>query len=201
MQLREDPLDVRSDCFAANHEPLGDLPLVQPVGQQLQHLALPRRQRAVVTVASTLRQPAQKHANPCQQLLRCERLHEIVVASQEKTRYAIQRIRAIARDEQNHRRRALLVANSSAYLVTGKSREVHLQDNQVRLFPPDEIDCLEAEAGLRRRIAGLTKKADDMRAQVLVAVDDEQMAAVPLTRGHLALPFSGAAIRGAATSG
>src|SRR5215213_11931961 len=45
-ELAEDVGDVAVDGVLAQHEPLGDLPVGEALGDELEHLALPRAERA-----------------------------------------------------------------------------------------------------------------------------------------------------------
>jgi hypothetical protein len=85
----------------------------------------------------------------------------------------------------------VLVTDALADLVSREHGELYVKHDQIGLFEANELKGLAAAARVRGRISRLTRDLDDERAQGLIIVDDEKMAAVPLTHGHSSSGFRG----------
>src|SRR5512133_3669495 len=56
VQLAQDVVDVALDRALADHEPLGDVDVVQPLRHQLQHLSLPGAESLIELFGAVLQQ-------------------------------------------------------------------------------------------------------------------------------------------------
>jgi hypothetical protein len=92
-ELDEDVVDVRRNCLAADRELAGDLLRRPAVCEQPQHLELALREirggrRLLLAVGVVLDEPI--HAR--EQLVRIERLHDVVVGAEPQTRDSVERL-------------------------------------------------------------------------------------------------------------
>ena len=101
VELPENVLDVGSDGLRADEQAVGDLVLVQAVGQQEDDLALARRRgRASWSAGELVRRGERgKPADARDELARVEGLCQIVVAADEQAGAAIEGLDALAGDE------------------------------------------------------------------------------------------------------
>jgi hypothetical protein len=92
VELLEDPLDVRSHGCRADDEPACDRGLVVAVGEEAQDLELALRQvgnaRALCRVGLG-RRPLDEPAHARDELVRVDRLQDVVVAADEQARDAL----------------------------------------------------------------------------------------------------------------
>ena len=87
VELAEDPLDVRRDRLRADHEPVGDLGLREPFREEAQDLALPRGQAVGgrPILSAQLRGAGQRPPHTGEELLRHERLDDVVVGPDDRS--------------------------------------------------------------------------------------------------------------------
>jgi hypothetical protein len=102
-ELLQHPLDVTPDRLGTDEEPLGDLRLGQPTGQQLQHLSLTTRQRfndrfAFVVLARWDARMAKCAPNSRKELTLVEGLHDVVVGAEQKPSNPVVRLGPVARE-------------------------------------------------------------------------------------------------------
>ena len=95
-----------STVFGADHEPAGDCALVEPFGQHSQHVRLAWRERRADQCPRTVHlvSPPQEQAHALDELVRGQRLGQVVVASDEQTRDAIERLGPLPGNEEDRDR-------------------------------------------------------------------------------------------------
>ena len=182
VEFPEDVLDVRADGLRADHERAAISGCVRPSPSSRRTWSSrgdrPRpRPRSRATVSHE-----QAHAG--EQLVRVERLHEVVVGSHPEPGDAVERLHAGPGHEHDRERPVLRLAQPPADLVAGEPRETDVQEDDVGVARRRESERLLPGARLERLVLGVGEQVRHQRAQAVVVVDDQDrrvlsLAAVP----------------------
>jgi hypothetical protein len=132
IELRENPLDVRSDRLRADDEVLRDLRLPEPVCEQPKDLGLASRKRAGSLFVHGER-GRRSHVPPDarEELVRGERLDHVVGADQEAGG-AVERIGPLAGEEEDGQPGSERVLELPTDLVAADPRQLHVEDDEAR---------------------------------------------------------------------
>jgi hypothetical protein len=145
------------------------------VGEKLETLELTVRHaegRAFpLGVGGVLAADESVHAG--QQLVRVERLHDVVVAAEAEAGDPIERLRAHARDEDDRQPLAELGAQLAADVVAAHAREVDVQEDEARPLQQGRAECVFPRRRLADGIAPAPEHLHYESAKALVVIDNE----------------------------
>src|SRR5262249_22151401 len=135
LQLGQDSLDVSGDGLRADHEPVGDFLLLEPIGEQPQDLMLPWAQVVYPTgrsraMGASRRGTQQAAADSSDHLLWIHRLDQIVVGSDRYADHTVKRLRSAPRDEENRKQLSELQPEGTADLEAAQPREDDVEDDE-----------------------------------------------------------------------
>src|SRR5919202_285036 len=116
-------------------------------------------------------------ADAGKKLVHGERLDDVVVGADEKSRDAVVGLRSRAGEEQHRELLPQLLPEHAADLVAGAVSERDLQDDQRRRILPRSLQPGLAARGLDDVVALLLEEMGELRSRARVGVNDEDRAA------------------------
>jgi hypothetical protein len=170
-ELLEDPLRMRSGRLGGHKEPVRDLGLAHPLGEETEHLNLTPRQRCRALPERA--RPLDEPANARHELVERERLDKIIVPAHEKAGDLIERLGPLARDEHDRQHVAELLTQRAAHLVPTRSRQRDLQDHHPRRLVTYLGERVFPARRFARRVAHVAEGVGDHLANRFVRIDDE----------------------------
>ena len=114
-----------------------------------------------------------EQADAGEQLVRFERLHEVVVGPHPEPGDAVERLHAGPGHEHDRERPVLRLAQPPADLVARETRKADVQKDDVGIARSRELERLLPGARLERLVLGVGEQVRHQRAQAVVVIDDQ----------------------------
>src|SRR5690348_10217113 len=137
-QLREDALDVRRDRLRTDDEPLSDAFLAEALREKLQDVVLAFGQVDISTTVPRFDRPPHLR----DQLVTVERLRDVVVRSEQQTRFTVVVLSPVSGNEEDRHLARELSTQETTDLIAGDVRELDLEQHQRGAIRPGGLNCL-----------------------------------------------------------
>jgi len=187
-ELRQDALDVCRDRLRADEQRLSDLVLLGARGEQVEHLPLSYREAGEAGVAPldpllattvlsgvrAIRQPP----DPGDELTGIDGLHHVVGRTEEDSRRPVERLRALARDDDDRRLVAIALPQPSRELIATHARQLDVGKDDIRTSLRDELQRLFGTRQTDSRVSRPFEHGNEQGSEFPVVVDDDDLAAV-----------------------
>lgn len=111
------------------------------------------------------------------ELVRSDRLDDVVIGTEQKARDAVERLGAFPRDEDDGETLVDLLLEAPAELVPGEIGEVNVDQCEPGTFLAGRGECCTAGRRRLRRVAQGSERLTDEQQEFLVVVNDEERAA------------------------
>jgi hypothetical protein len=173
-ELPQQILTVGVHGLRAEKEPLGDVACLQAVREEREHLALARREPHR-DVRRDRARATNEAVDSDQELIRRDRLGQVLVAADQQACDAVVRLRPGARQKDDGERVAEPLAQSATDLIAADARQTDVEERKLRRLVLREEERLFAGPRLDDRVAAAGERRRGARTSLVIVVDDQQV--------------------------
>jgi len=173
-ELPQQILTVGVHGLRAEKEPLGDVACLQAVSEEREHLALARREPHRDVCRDRAR-ATNEAVDSDQELVRRDRLGQVLVAADQQACDAVVRLRPSARQKDDGERVAEPLTQSATDLIAADARQTDVEERKLRRLLVREEERLFAGPRLDDRVTATGERRRGARTSLVIVVDDQQV--------------------------